>query len=142
MTGTFLILVALLAFYLTGTLGKGSTSSLGPGFVPTMFAALQLLLGLIMVGHGLLRAGEAPEPWHLRPLVLVLLSVAFFAGTIQKMGLVIALSGLVLISCTANRGTTWREALALAVGSVLVAALLFVKALGLPISLWPTALWS
>jgi len=142
MTGIFLILVALLGFYLTAPLGKGSTASLGPGFVPNLLAGVQLIIGLVMVVHGFVKAGESPEPWHLRPLVLVTGSVAFFAATIQSMGLVIAITGLVLISCAANRGTTWREALVLAIGSVVVTTLLFVKALGLVMPLWPAALWS
>ena len=45
--------------------------------------------------------------------------------SIERMGLVVALMGLVLIACTANRGTKFHEALALAFGSVgvLVASL-------------------
>jgi hypothetical protein len=49
------------------------------------------------------------------------------------------MTGLVLIGCAANRGTTIVEALAMAVGAVVVSVLLFVKALGLSIALWPKA---
>lgn len=136
-TGVFLIAVALLALYLARSLSRGTEVGLGPGFVPYMFAFMQLGLGLILLVHGMTREGPDPEAWHLRPLVLVLASVAFFAMTIQRMGLVIALSGLIFISCAAHRGTKLREALALAVGSVVVSALVFVKALGLTIPLWP-----
>jgi hypothetical protein len=51
------------------------------------------------------------------------------------------LTGLVLIACTANRGTKFYEALALAFGSAVFSALLFVKALGLSIPIWPQNLW-
>jgi putative tricarboxylic transport membrane protein len=83
------------------------------------------------------QAGEPTEPWHLRPVVLILASVGFFALSIERMGLVISVIGLVLISCAAHRGTTWREALVLALSTAAVSALLFVKALGLSIALWP-----
>ena len=79
LTGIFLILVALLAFYLSWPLSSNTEVGLGPGYVPKMFAFIQLGLGAMMIVNGFLQAGEAPEPWHLRPLVLVLASVAFFA---------------------------------------------------------------
>jgi hypothetical protein len=53
---------------------------------------------------------------------------------------VLAVIGLVLISCLANRGTTFKEAAILAVASAAVAAFLFVKLLGLSIAVWPPAL--
>jgi putative tricarboxylic transport membrane protein len=127
LTGSFLIGVALLAFY---------------GYVPRLFAFLQLGLGALMVFNGFVQEGEPTEPWHLRPLVLVLASVAFFAFSIERMGLVVSVTGLVLISCAAHRGTTWREALALAVGASVVSVLLFVKLLGLTMPVWPPLPWS
>lgn len=140
LTGVFLILVALLAFYLSWPLSSKTEVGLGPGFVPKLFALVQLVIGAIMIVTGCLQSGDPTEAWHLRPLFFVLGSVAFFAFTIERMGLVIALTGLVLISCLAHRGTTWREALALAAGSVIVSVILFVKLLGLSIALWPSIL--
>ena len=141
LTGIFLILVALLALYLAWPLSSTTEVGLGPGYVPKMFAFVQLGLGALMIANGFWQAGEATEPWHLRPLVLVLASIAFFAITIESMGLVVALTGLVLVACTAHRGTKFHEALALAFGSVVVSALVFVKALGLSIALWPPISW-
>jgi putative tricarboxylic transport membrane protein len=141
LTGVFLILVALLAFYLAWPLSSTTEVGLGPGYVPKMFAIMLLALGALLIGDGFVEEGEAPERWHWRPLVLVLGSVAFFALTIERMGLVVALTGLVLISCAANRETKFYEAVALAIGSVVVSALLFVKALGLSIPMWPPLPW-
>ena len=141
-TGVFLILVAMLAFYLAWPLGRTTEVGLGPGFVPYMFAFAQVILGGMLVMQGFRGDRQPADAWKLRPLVLVLASVAFFALSIQKMGLVVALSGLVLISCAAHQETTWREALALAIGSVVVSALVFVKALGLVIPIWPAGLWN
>ena len=137
LTGAFLIGVALLAFYLTRTLSSITDVGLGPGYVPKMFAFAQLGLGALMLFNGFMQEGEPTEPWHLRPLVLVLASVAFFAMSITRMGLVVSVIGLVLISCAAHRGTTWREAAALAIGSAVVSVLLFVKLLGLTMPVWP-----
>jgi len=140
LTGTFLILVAFLAFYLSMPLASNTDVGLGPGFVPKMFAFMQFGLGATMVFVGFMQEGESPEPWQWRPLVLILASVGFFAITIERMGLIVAVIGLVLISCAANRGTTFRESLVLAVCSAAVSAGLFVKLLGLSIAIWPSML--
>jgi putative tricarboxylic transport membrane protein len=138
LTGSFLILVALLALHLASPLATETTDSgMGPGYVPRMFGIAQLALGGLLVFNGFMREGQPTERWHLRPLVLVLGSVAFFAISIERMGLIVSVTGLVLISCAAHRGTTWREALLLAAGCSAVSALLFVKLLGLAIALWP-----
>jgi len=139
-TGVFLILVALLALYLAWPLSSGTEVGLGPGYVPKLFAFIQLAFGAALVVQGWLETGEAPEPWPLRPLVLILGSVVFFAIAIEPLGLVIALTGLVLLGCAANRATRLRESLALALGSVVFSVLVFVKALGLTMPLWPPAL--
>lgn len=130
-----MILIAVLAFYLLWPLSSGTEVGLGPGFVLKLFAIVQFAFGAIMVGHGFLRAGEPSEPWQLRPIVFILGSVAFFAVSIERLGLVIALTGLVLLACAANRETKFSEALALVVGSLVFSALVFVKALSLTIGL-------
>lgn len=139
LTGTFLVLVALLAFYLARTLSGNTDVGLGPGYVPRMFATIQLLLGAALIATGLMArsASQSPEPWQLRPLVLVLASIGFFAISIERMGLIISVLGLVLLGCAANRGTTVKESVAMAIGSAVFAAVLFVKLLGLSIRLWP-----
>jgi putative tricarboxylic transport membrane protein len=140
MTGIFLILVASLAFYLSLSLSSGTQIGLGPGFVPRLFAFIQLVIGVVLVASGLLSTGEPAHAWRLRPLLLILASITFFAVSIQRMGLVIAVIGLVLISCAANRETSMREAMILALACAAGAAGLFVKLLGLSIALWPSAL--
>ena len=140
LTGIFLILVALLAFYLSWPLSSGTQVGLGPGYIPRLFAFIQLALGVILVVSGLMTAGEAPDSWQLRPVLLILGSIIFFAVSVERLGMVISVVGLVLISCAANRGTTLKEAVILAVASAAVSALLFVKLLGLSIAVWPPAL--
>ena len=140
LTGIFLILVAALALYLAAPLSNRTDVGLGPGYVPRMFAFVQLALGALMVFNGFVQQGEPSEPWLLRPLVLILASVAFFAMSIERMGLVVSVIGLVLISCAAHRGTTWREAIVLAVCTAAASSMLFVKALGLAIAIWPPLL--
>lgn len=139
LTGIFLILVAICALVLAWPLSGRTDLGMGPGFVPKTLAVVLLAIGAFLAIHGL-RWGdpEVPEPWRLRPVVLVLGSVAFFGATIESLGLVVALTGLVLLARAANAEARLGETVALAAGSVIVSALVFVKGLGLQIPLWPT----
>jgi putative tricarboxylic transport membrane protein len=137
-TGLFLVFVALAALYFTWPLRSTSSVGLGPGYVPKLFAAILLALGAAIAVVGLQRLGEPSERWHPRPLLMVLASIGFFALTIERLGMGVALAGLVLIGCAAHQETKVLDALALAAGAVLLAWLVFQKALGLPITLWPS----
>jgi hypothetical protein len=136
-TGTFLVLVAILGFYLVYPLSNFTEVGLGPGFTPRAFAAIQLAIGAAVIASGFVRNGEPTEPWQFRPL-LIIVAIIFFGLAIETMGLAIALFGLVLIACSANRGTKLTEALYLAAGTVVFSIIVFVKALGLSIPLWPS----
>jgi putative tricarboxylic transport membrane protein len=137
-TGAFLMLVALAALYFSWPLRSWSSVGLGPGYVPKMFAVILLALGAAIAVAGLRWTGEPAERWHPRPLLMILASIGFFALTIERLGMGVALAGLVLIGCGAHRETRVLDALALAAGAVLLAWLVFQKALGLPITLWPS----
>jgi hypothetical protein len=141
LTGAFLVAVALAALILAWPLSSRTDIGLGPGFVPKTLAVVLLAMGALMIVHGK-RWGDAetPDPWHLRPVILVLASVAFFAATIESFGMVVALAGLVLIAGVANSEARLWETLALAAVAVVASALVFVKALGLQIPIWPVLL--
>lgn len=136
LTGIFLVLVACLAFYLSRSLSSFTDVGLGPGFVPRAIALLQLVMGCALVLFGMTRQGEPVEGMRLRPF-LVLASIAFFALSIERLGLVAALSGLILLACAAHPGTRPRDAVLLAAGTSAASVLIFVKALGLTIPVWP-----
>lgn len=136
MTGLFLVGVSILAFYLSRQLSTFTDIGLGSGFVPRMLASAQLLLGLALIASGVLTVDDTRERWRLRPLI-VLAAIVFFGMTVESLGLMISVTGLVLIACAANDEMRAVEALALAIGSAIVSALLFVKALGLSIPVWP-----
>jgi putative tricarboxylic transport membrane protein len=138
MTGIFMILVALFGFYLAWPLDSLSSYGLGPGYVPKMLAVVLAAFGVAILVHGFLGADEAHEPWHVRPLVLVLGSITFFGLTVERFGLWVAVIGLVLIGCAAHRSTRLYESAALAVGMAAFSFLVFIKGLGLTIPVWPT----
>jgi hypothetical protein len=140
-TGIFLILVALIALYLSWPLDRMSSFGLGPGYVPQTLAVILAAFGLAIAIQGYLGGGEVMERWHLRPLLLVLGSVTFFGMAVERLGFFVALFGLVLIASAADRRTKLYQAIALATFAAAFSFLVFIEGIGLTIPLWPTVHW-
>ena len=140
LAGLFLIAVASLALVLTWHLRSGSAVSMGPGYLPKLLVFIQLMVGFGIVAQGIFGAPDRLEPWSLRPIVWILVSVAFFGVTIERFGLVVAVFGLVVLSALAHRGTRPVEGFLLAAVLAAFSVLVFVKALGLPMPVWPPGL--
>jgi putative tricarboxylic transport membrane protein len=136
-TGLLLSAIALVALALSWHLRLGTAFRMGPGYVPQLLCYLQIALGAAVAISGLTRPGEPLETWVLRPIVLVLAGVVFFALTIERLGLVVAVTGMVVISCLANRETKVWEAVLLGAGLAAFSVLVFVTGLRLPILVLP-----
>jgi hypothetical protein len=137
LAGLFLVAVALVGLALSWKLRTGIAVDMGPGYVPKLLCWLQIALGVAIALQGLLVEGERPEAWLWRPILWILASVAFFAVTVERFGLVVAVLGTVILSTLAHAGTRATEAVLLAAGLAAFATLVFVVALGLPMPVWP-----
>lgn len=115
----------------------GTLLSMGPGYFPRIIGTLLTVLGGVVFLGSLRWQGEALEAWHLRPLMLVLGAIGLFAWGLERYGLILSLSGLIAVSCYAERGRRIGEVALLLVALNLLAWLIFVKGLGLPITVWP-----
>ncbi len=136
--GALLIVTALLALWLTRHLSIGTASSMGPGYVPRMLCFVQIVLGVAIAMQGFLLKGDPLEAWIPRPLFWVLASVAFFALTVERLGIAVAIVGLVILSTFGHRATKFfAEALPLAVAMAAFSIIVFVVGLKLPMQVWP-----
>ena len=135
--GAFLVALGALAVALAGELGIGSAGSMGPGYVPRGLGLLIMIYGAVLGGRALFAGGMKFPAIELRPLLLILASVALFAILLPLAGL--ALTSLIVVTAAgfAAQDVKLRENVALAFGLAIFAVLLFVKALGLPIAIWP-----
>jgi hypothetical protein len=115
----------------------GSAMRMGPGYFPTILGALLALLGLAMLVRGLLSRGGPPPIFALKPLALILAAVGLFALTVERLGIIAAVTLVVLVSALASQRFRWREVLPLALIMVGLAVGLFTKGLGLPFRLGP-----
>jgi len=128
--------------------GFGSSSSMGPGYFPTVLGTMLAIVGLMIIARVILRDADIDNPitqvaW--RPLLTVIGSTVLFgvllAGVpslgIPSMGLLVAIVGMVLLVSTAGHDFTWRSALLLALFLAALSYLIFVEALSLYFRILP-----
>ncbi len=125
------------------TYSMGSSARPGPGYFPFGLGILLALLGGIVLFKALTIEAPDGDPigkvgW--RPLLLIMGSVLIFGIVLPRLGLVISLPLLILMSSLAGDEFVLKEviinSLVLTVGSWLI----FIKGLNLIIPLWPTFL--
>ena len=119
----------------------GSSARPGPAYFPFGLGLLLAILGAMILFEALTIETEDGEPigkFAWRPLLIILGAVLLFGFMLPRIGMVISLPVLVLISAYASDEHTW-------VGTIINAAILtvmswavFVLGLKLTIPLWPT----
>jgi hypothetical protein len=135
---TGLLLLAIVAVFLYGLteLKIGTAYRMGPGYFPLLLTALLAIFAIALVINGFQSDGEpiGEIPW--RALVIVTFSIVLYGATLKGLGLVPSLGLTVFLSTFA--ADKWGAKTAVSVTVVLVAAsaAIFVKGLGLPISLY------
>ncbi|MCO5091841.1 tripartite tricarboxylate transporter TctB family protein [Bosea sp. (in: a-proteobacteria)] len=137
LTGLLLVLVAIVALGLSWNLSTGTAADMGPGFIPRLLCLLQLILGATLIWKSFGEVGERIELRSLRPLLCVAGGVLFFILTLERLGLVIAILGLVGIVTLAERSARLSSALVFAAVLAAFCYGVFVFALQLPIPVLP-----
>jgi hypothetical protein len=117
----------------------GTAASMGPGYFPIMLGVLLLIIGVFVTVRGIYRGSQPVGRVAIRPILLVLSAVCFFALTIERLGLASAVFGVVVVGYLAN--PRWRL-IELGLLAVLLTAAcigIFVYGLNLPFNVWPFA---
>lgn len=136
--GAFLIAVASLVFWSTRNLTFGAPADMGPGFMPRALAGLATAFGAFFLVRGLTRPGEEPiEAPQVRPLFFLLAAIAAFALLGAKAGFALAALVTVLVAALGSRETKPVEIAIFALAIAAASTALFVKALSLPLPVWP-----
>jgi putative tricarboxylic transport membrane protein len=135
--GLFFLAVAALGLWLLRDVRLGTSMRMGPGYLPAALCWILVLVGLAMVGRSFLITGAPLERWYPRPLVFVVGSLLLFSVSIDKLGLVATIIAMVVVAAFATPESRWKEVAIAAVALAAFSAGLFVKALGLPLAIWP-----
>jgi len=135
--GAMLCAIGITATLLARQYRAGTLVQMGPGYFPIILGVLLTVLGGITCVQAALK-GSAPitaPPW--RQLVCIPLSVVCFALLIQRAGIAIAVAATVMIGCTGAHRFRPLEAVISAVILAVLTSALFVRLLGLPVSILP-----
>ncbi len=119
----------------------GSTANPGPAYFPFGLGVLLTLLGGIILFTALTIETEGGDPignFAWRPFLVVLGVVAVFGFALPRLGMLICLPLLVLVSAMASDEFRWKESMISAVALTAVSWGIFIWGLGLTIPLWPT----
>jgi len=115
----------------------GSAFRMGPGYFPMVCGGVLVLLGTILVLRSFVFSDSPPDRIRLRPLLLVLGATALFALGIERFGLAVSTTLVVVVSYLANDRPRPLEALLLALVLVAMAVGVFAYGLQLPFRVWP-----
>lgn len=116
----------------------GWATCIASGLFPTLVGSLLIGLGLIVAGRALVLDGPSIERIQARPLIVSLVAILLFALALQWLGVVAAISALVLVGAYASRDVRIPQVLALAAFLVVFSVAIFVWLLGLPLPLSPS----
>jgi hypothetical protein len=119
----------------------GSSARPGPAYFPFGLGALLAILGAMILFEALTIETEDGEPigaFAWKPLFIILGAVLLFGFMLPRVGMVISLPVLVLISAYASDEHTWLGTIINAVILTVMSWAVFVLGLKLTIPLWPT----
>ena len=137
LAGLMFVAFGAAAIFIGRDYPMGSAMRMGPGYFPTILGALLAVLGVAVLVRSLAGTPTPAPSFSSKPLALVLASVAAFALTVERLGVIAAVVFVVVISAVASEEFRWREALAVALIMAALAVGLFAKGLGLPFRLAP-----
>lgn len=121
----------------------GSSARPGPGYFPFGLGVLLALLGAFTLFESLTIETDDGEPvgelaW--KPLSIVVGSIVLFGLMLPRLGMVVSLPVLVIVSSLADHEFTWRGTIINAVVLTFFSWLVFILGLKLTIPLWPAFL--
>ena len=125
------------------TYSFGSSARPGPAYFPFGLGVLLVLLGGMILFEALTIETEDGEPigaFAWKPLFIILFSVGLFGVLLPRLGMVISLPLLVLMSAYASDEHTWVGSIVNAVILTLMSWVVFVLGLKLTIPMWPAFL--
>lgn len=133
--GAMFSTVGVAAVLIGRSYAMGSAGRMGPAYFPTVLGVLLAIIGVVAIIRSLLKPGEAMEKFAFRELALILGSVVAFGLVLRGAGLAPAVLLLVLGSGLASKQFHLGRFLAVGLGLSVFATLVFIKGLGLPLTI-------
>ena len=117
----------------------GTTQRMGPGYFPTVLGGMLVALGILVALPTIKPDAEETHVDKIgwRGLLLILGAVILYADLLPRMGFVVSLIILIVMSAMASKEFTWKAALISCVVLGIFSYLVFVKGLELQFPVWP-----
>ena len=135
--GVFLVALAIFVFFATRKLQVGSAADMGPGYFPQAIAWGMVGFGSFFIVKSFIIAGDTIKGPHWRALILIPAAVGVFALLIRPAGLAAASFLAMVVASLASKETRLVEVIAFSAAISAASVLLFVKALALPVPIFP-----
>jgi len=119
----------------------GSSARPGPAYFPFGLGVLMAIMGALVWFSSITVETEDGDPigsiaW--KPLVIITGSVVMFGFLLPKLGLLISLPLLIIVSALAGDEFHWKDSVIRVVVLTLGSWLIFIKGLNLVLPLWPS----
>jgi len=118
----------------------GSSARPGPAYFPFGLGILLALLGGMILFEALTIETEDGEPvgaFAWKPLLVILAAVVLFGAMLPRLGMVVSLPVLVLVSAYASDEHTWLGSIINSIVLTVLSWAVFVVGLKLTIPMWP-----
>ena len=140
-SGLMFLAVGIGFAYGATTYSFGTSARPGPGYFPFGLGVLLAILGALVLFEALTIETEDGEPvghFPWRPLIVILAAVAGFGFLLPRLGMLISLPLLVVVSSLASDEFSWKATIINAVVLTVMSWVIFVKGLSLTIPVLPT----
>ena len=119
----------------------GAAARPGPGYFPLILSSIMVLLGAIVLFKSLTVEIEGGDPigavaW--RPLIVIVAAITVFGLLLPRLGMIITIPILILMTSLAGDEFKWKGVVAAAVVLTLMAWVIFIVGLKLTIPMWPS----
>ena len=119
----------------------GSSARPGPAYFPFGLGVLMAIMGALVWFSSITVETEDGDPigsiaW--KPLVIITGSVVMFGFLLPKLGLLISLPLLIIVSALAGDEFHWKDSVISVVVLTLGSWIIFIKGLNLVLPLWPS----
>lgn len=109
----------------------GDAIEMGPGYFPMLASGFVVVLGIVIAGMGLIRAGVRLDRPEWRPVLASLGSILAFGVLLEQIGLLPAIAIGIVVGAMGDPDSRTRQTWILAIATALLGWLIFRVALGL-----------
>lgn len=144
LAGAMFAAFGLAGLILSARYGMGTAARMGPGYLPVVLSGGLVLLGLTIAIRGLLFVGDGGASIAISPraVICIIGSVVVFAFLLSRLGLLAAITGLVVVSSLARANFRLTTIASTTLVLSLLSVALFVWLLQVQVPLWPElGLW-